>query len=109
MALAKEFRLKNKKDIDSVFKKGKTVRNSFFFLKYIPSPVVHGRIAVSVTGKAIPTAYEKNRIKRRVLEVLRTHHFFLKKYDMVVVVQKRPDIGPHSMFVSALEELFKEI
>lgn len=69
--LPKEFRLKNKKEIDQLFKDGKAVRNSFLFLKYKENNLENSRFAFSIGLKYSKKATERNNVKRILREALR--------------------------------------
>lgn len=84
MALAKKYRLP-KKDIDHLFKQGKTVKNSFFFIKFIKNDIEHLRTTVVVPIKIFKKATARNRFKRLIAETILTGHFLEKSYDIAVV------------------------
>ena len=67
--LAKQFSLVNKKTIERIIKKGKKINNPLFFVKYMNSN--EGlKIAIAINAKKIPKAVERNKIKRRIKEVI---------------------------------------
>jgi ribonuclease P protein component len=87
--LPPESRLKSNKEIEKVFKNGKTVKNSFLFLKFAPNNSKQSRIAFSVGLRYSKKALKRNRAKRILREVARD---FLKDikpgYDLVFFLDK---------------------
>lgn len=72
-----------------VYKNGTQVRNRYFVLKYIDNPRRKAsRFSVVVSKKTYKKAVGRNRIRRRVYELLRRDMPFLrdKSYDIVVIV-----------------------
>ncbi|OGN06439.1 MAG: ribonuclease P protein component [Candidatus Yanofskybacteria bacterium RIFCSPHIGHO2_01_FULL_48_25b] len=70
MALPIPNRLKDKKDFDAVFKKGKTVSGSFLFLKYLQNGKARPRFGFVVPLKVAPSAVGRNRIRRILAEAI---------------------------------------
>ena len=62
--------LKNKKDIENLFKNGKTCSHRFLRTIYLPSESFL-KIGVSIPKKLIPLAVKRNLIKRRIKEQIR--------------------------------------
>ncbi|MBI2674359.1 MAG: ribonuclease P protein component [Candidatus Yanofskybacteria bacterium] len=90
MALPKKNRLTSKKDIDHVFKRGRTVKGSFLFIKRLDNPKGYSRFAFVVSSKYVSLAVDRNRIKRMFSEkVRRTPALLEHGYDMVVVIHKK--------------------
>ena len=97
--LGKENRLKNKKDFDRVFKKGKGFKQDFLFLKLIKNNLEMNRFGFIVSQKISKKAVLRNKIKRRLRESVRKKLEKLKQgYDIVFLPS--PDIR---------EKNFKEI
>ena len=94
MALARKYRLP-KKDIRRVLNQAKTVRNSFFFIKFLKNETDHLRMAAVVSGKAVKKATKRNYIKRIFTETIRSGQFLKKTFDVIIIatasiVEKRP-------------------
>ena len=62
--------LKNKKDIENLFKNGKLCSHKFLRTIYLPSESFL-KIGVSVPKKLVPLAVKRNLIKRRIKEQIR--------------------------------------
>ncbi len=83
MALARKYRL-NKKDLKRVFKQGKTVINSFFFIRFLKNELGHARIAAIIPSKVSKKAVVRNGLKRIIIESVRTGHFLEESYDLAI-------------------------
>ncbi len=83
MALAKKNRL-NKNEVSQVFKKGKTVRYSFLFVKFLKNNLNHLRLAAIVPTKVYKKATERNKIRRLINAVIGSGQFLEKSYDVVI-------------------------
>ncbi|MFO7806866.1 MAG: ribonuclease P protein component [Candidatus Moraniibacteriota bacterium] len=84
-----EFRLKSKKDIERVFKNGKTVKSSFLFLKFCENNLDHSRIAFSVGLRYSKKAVKRNRAKRILREAAKTFLQEVKPgFDLVFFLDK---------------------
>ena len=62
--------LKNKKDIENLFKNGKSCSHKFLRTMYLPSESFL-KIGVSVPKKLVPLAVKRNLTKRRIKEQIR--------------------------------------
>lgn len=67
--LPKKFSLKDKKDFERVFKKGKGTRSGFLFLKFVPNGLEKSRCGIVVSQKVARKATARNKIKRRLRAV----------------------------------------
>ena len=95
MALASKYRLTGKQ-LARVFKQGKTVKNSFFFIRFISNDLGFARVAVIVPVKVLRKATARNYLKRFVIETIRTKHFLENSYDVIItatsnIVGKQPE------------------
>jgi ribonuclease P protein component len=72
--LSRKFRFHGLKSLDSVYRRGKTVRGQVLMLRYAPNPKhKHFRAAVVVSKKVHKSAVARNRIRRRIFELIRLH------------------------------------
>jgi ribonuclease P protein component len=79
-------RLKKEKEIEKVFKKGKGTKEGFFFLKKIKNNLADSRFCFSIPGNVTKKAVVRNKLKRRMREVVRENLPKIKKgFDIVVV------------------------
>ena len=70
-----------------VYRKGQTARGPLLAIRYLPTSRDHYRAAVVVSRKVHKSAVTRNRIRRRVYEVIRlSAPRFTGSYDIVVTV-----------------------
>ena len=90
MALPTRNRLKNKKDFDTVFKKGKALNGSFLFIKTLPSLRGYPRFGFIVASKFVPKAVLRNKIRRLLADIIWPELLLnMPSCDTVVVVTKK--------------------
>lgn len=93
-----------------IYRRGKSVRNRDFLLRYTHNPRrEHGRLAVVVSKKTAKSAVVRNRIRRRVYEVIRHELPKLKpQHDLVVTVFSADHFdSPSRQFTRQLRQLLK--
>lgn len=72
--LARRYRFHGHGSLTYLFKHGQTVRGHFLLLRCIKNERrPHGRVAVIVSKKIAKSAVIRNRVRRRVFEVIRLH------------------------------------
>lgn len=69
--LSKINRIKKKKDFEAIFKKGKSFKNGFLMLKVLPNSLGINRFAFIISLKVSKSAVVRNKIRRRISEVVR--------------------------------------
>ena len=70
-----------------VYKNGQAVRSSIVTVKYVKNPYrSHSRFAVVVSKKVLKSAVRRNRIRRRVYEIIRLELPYLKTDQDVVII-----------------------
>ncbi len=90
MALPTKNRLKNKKDFEVVFKKGRALNGSFLFIKSLPSSCGYPRFGFVVAAKFAPKAVLRNKIRRILADVISSERLpNMPSCDNVVVVTKK--------------------
>ena len=88
--LSKKYRFHSRGGVRYVYQKGKTVRKPKMSLVFVPNERGFTRMAVVVSKKVDKTAVGRNRIRRRVYEVLRKNFELIpKKTDYVFVIFSR--------------------
>lgn len=94
-----------------VYKNGRTIRSQRLTLKYIDNRRRdHSRFAVVVSKKVLKSAAGRNRIRRRIYEIIR-HEIprFTPSYDVVVIVfSSEVAHMPHEELVLQLRDMFAE-
>lgn len=88
--LSKQYRLQKDKDFELVFKKGRIVSNEFIFLKFVKNNLVVSRFGFIISKKISKNATVRNRIKRRLREIIRKKLDNIKSgFDIIVVVKPK--------------------
>ncbi|OGN09923.1 MAG: ribonuclease P protein component [Candidatus Yanofskybacteria bacterium RIFCSPHIGHO2_02_FULL_41_11] len=110
MALPKKNRLSSKKDIDRVFKNGRTVKGSFLFIRFLINQKENSRFAFIMSAKYIPLAVDRHRIKRMFSEKIRKTLPALKKnYDTIILIPEKLDKNCFKYLVPELEKILLKI
>lgn len=91
-----------------VYKNGQSVRSSLITIKYIENPRrKNSRFTVVVSKKVMKSAVRRNRIRRRIYEVVRQEISTIKdNYDVVVMVFSGE---VYSIDYKNLESLLKQL
>ncbi len=85
--LSKKYRFHSRGGVRYVYKKGKTIRCPKMSLVFLPNSKGFTRVAVVVSKKVEKSAVGRNRIRRRIYEVIRLNFNDLpKKMDYIFVV-----------------------
>lgn len=108
--IAKRFRFHGYGSLKFVYGKGKTVRSRFLSLKYIANTRREdSRLAVVVSKKVSKRAPERNRIRRRVYEVVRSQWSEVTPgTDMVITVfDERVGTIPAEELTASIRELLQ--
>ena len=105
--LNKKYRFHARGGVKYVYQHGKTVRKTQMSLVFMPNERGFTRVAVVVSKKVAKSAVERNRIRRRVFEILRLNFDLVpKKNDYIFVVYSKA-VG--KMSFSELEKLLGEL
>jgi len=86
--ITREHRFHGRNSLRYVYRAGKTLRSPHLALRYCPNDrQAHYRAAVVVSKKVSKSAVVRNRIRRRLYEILRHHQSeIVKPVDMVLTV-----------------------
>lgn len=86
--LAKENRLKSKKDFEKVFKNGKGISDNFIYLKFITNNLKNSRFGFIVSTKFSKRATKRNKMKRWAREAIKKTLCGIKNgLDIVIIVR----------------------
>lgn len=96
-------RLQKKKDIERVFKRGRSVYSGDLGLRFMPSNLKNPRFTIVVSLKVSKKANQRNLLKRRLREILRREILprLLKNVDGVILTR----IGLLDLSFPELKEL----
>ncbi|HEY4484229.1 MAG: ribonuclease P protein component [Candidatus Harrisonbacteria bacterium RIFCSPLOWO2_02_FULL_41_13b] len=109
MALSKKHRIKSKKDLDRIFKAGRSFRSHLLLVKVSKNSFSFCRGAVIVPSKFIQNAVLRNKVKRIVFSVLASVFTFCKVHvDVVVVIQSSLKENKFSEAKESLLEIFRK-
>lgn len=107
--LPKENRLKKKKDFDAVFKQGEGSKEDFLYLKIKKNNLETSRFGFVVSKKFSKKATERNKIKRRLSELVGLKMPTLKKgIDGVIVIMPGLKKSGFRELEESINELFKK-
>jgi ribonuclease P protein component len=85
--IRKIFRFHGYGSLKYLFQHGEQARTKFFGIKYVEnSRRGQPRVAVIVSKKVAKSAVKRNRMRRRVYEILREHFNFEKPYDLAITI-----------------------
>lgn len=112
--LSKENRLRKRKDFDNIFKNGKAKTGRFIFLKFLKNGLNVSRFGFIVSLKIAKKAVVRNKIKRRLRQVIKNNINKIKPgFDMVITA--KPEIVNKNYqeikneLENELENLFKTL
>lgn len=107
--LAQENRFHGHGSLRFVYKNGRAVRSSLVTVKYIANPHrKHSRFAVVISKKVLKSAVKRNRLRRRIYEIIHQELSTLKPgYDTVILVFS-PEllVMEHEQLVDLLKKIF---
>ena len=87
--LAKKYCLKRKRDFERVTKRGKKIEIDFLVLKFLQNSLDVARIGFVVSQKVSKKAFLRNKIKRRLREIVKINLSNLEPgYDLIFFTKK---------------------
>ncbi len=109
--IAKTNRFHGRKAITRVYQKGKAVRGQFCAARYINNRHETYRAAVVVSKKVAKTAPSRNRIRRRIYEIIRHQApTILTNQDVVITVfDERLATTPNNELEAIITKLLKQV
>lgn len=107
--LPKKHRLKKKRDFDLVFKKGKVSFEKFLVLKKLENSLKESRFGFVVSLKISKKAKDRNKVKRRLREVIKNKLPQVKPgYDIIFFSKKGIEEKDFKEIKEIVEKLLKE-
>lgn len=102
-------RLKKTKEIERVWKSGRSFFTPVMQIKMVPNQLEVSRFAVVIGTKAEKTAVKRNLWKRRTREILRAHlPEFKPGFDVIVMAKKPATTTTFDDLRKILEQLLKQ-
>lgn len=92
-----------------MFRKGKALKGGFLFAKYSENNLGFPRIAFVVSLKVSKKAVVRNRIKRVISEVASRSLKNIRRWDIVLVADKKIAEAPKDEIVRDIENIFGKI
>ena len=108
IGVQKQYRLAKRKDFGKVYKLGRSAANRQFVVYSLANPQTETmRVGVSVSKK-LGGAVVRNRLRRRVKEIVRLNaHRIVPGYDLVVIVRKPVLDQSYAEMENSLKHVFK--
>jgi len=79
-------KIRKKKDFDFIFKNGKSCKDKLLVLKYIKNNLKENRVAFIVSSKVSKSAVKRNKIRRRLYEMMRKrNNQNISRHDLVFI------------------------
>jgi ribonuclease P protein component len=94
-----------------VYKNGNAIRSRLITLKYVTNPHRdHSRFAVVISKKVLKSAVRRNRVRRRLYEVIRLELPKLKSASDIVVMIFSSEVEtlPHDELITLVQGLFEQ-
>lgn len=109
--LAFKYRFHGHGSLRFVYRNGKVVRSHLATVKYTANPHrKHPRFAVVVSKKVLKSAVGRNRIRRKIYEILRGRIEQAKNYDVVIIVSSAEALTlPSSELQETIYSLLEDI
>lgn len=105
--LEKKLRVRKQKEFDFIYKKGKKIKTRFSIVIFTPNDLDFNRFAFIVSAKVDKKAVVRNKIKRRLREIIRLNYVkFKKAFDFIVVALPQSKQAEFQDLKVDLEECF---
>ena len=102
-------RLRKKKDFEKVLKEGKSFKEDFLILKIKKNKLEELRFGFIVSQKVSKKAVVRNKIKRRLREVIKEEIKRIKKgFDIILITLPETEIKDFQKIKTTIEKLFKK-
>ncbi len=101
-------RLRNEKDIKTLFAKGRSVFDLTLGIRFFPNNLPVTRFTVVVGTKISKRAVVRNRLKRRIRGIVERKMGILKPgFDVLFLVKKETITQTHAQLVEQIERMFR--
>ena len=105
--LKKENRLTKRKDFERVYKKGRGIKADSLFLKILENEQEATRIGIVISKKVSKRAVIRNKIKRRIREIVKKNNF-LPGFDLVIITYPQIKEKDFHQLEIEINQLFKK-
>ncbi|MBI2644930.1 ribonuclease P protein component [Candidatus Uhrbacteria bacterium] len=103
--LPKLFRLSKKSDFDTVFKQGRRKALRYFFVQWLKNEKNHPRIGIIISNKVSKKATLRNKIKRRIREIVWNMLPSLGSTDVIILAKTGSVNIPYNAIQQDLENI----
>jgi ribonuclease P protein component len=104
LGLPKELRLRHRKDFDQVFQHGRSWNDNLLVLRALPNHLDHNRYGF-VTSKRLGGAVVRNRVRRRLREIVR-HAPVKAGFDVVLSAKTTAPAAEFADLRTSVSRLF---
>lgn len=101
--LSREYKLKKDNDFKKVFEKGKFYRNDFIKIRFLKNNLGITRFGIVISSKISKKAVSRNRVRRRLEEIIRIRLDQIRSGFDIVVLFEPEVIGKN---YKQIEEVF---
>ena len=110
MALNRSNRISLQKDFQKILKRGKRVSDEVFLLRFVSNNHNHTRVASPISLKHSKKAVKRNKLRRRIQEVMREHlGDFAPTLDIIVMSRPEAIKLEYDQIKTRLEKLISKI
>jgi len=107
--LVRKYRLSKNKNFEKVFRDGRSVFSNEVGIKFLKNNLGFSRFGIIVSLKISKSAVIRNKIKRRLREIIRNHLFSLRENcDIVILTRQEIKNLDFWQIKERLEYLFKK-
>lgn len=101
----------SKQKVQYLLRKGNYFSNSYLGIKCLPNKVQIHRFSVIISKKTLPTAVDRNRLRRQLYELIRLNPLNLSNHFDCLIVVKPPllKLPPDHLQTILLESLQKHL
>lgn len=105
--MQRRFRLRRSEDFRRLRESGVTQRHPLMVLSFTPNGEPHNRYGF-IVSKRFGSAVKRNRMRRRLREIMRTlHPAVLPGYDIVIIVRQPLTQQPYAELLRIVRELLR--
>jgi len=90
--LAQKYRLSRPGDFKLIFQQGRKISTPLFLIRYQPNNLAYSRFTVIVANKISKQAVVRNKIKRRLREIIKLNFSKLKQNYDIIITAKAPAV-----------------
>jgi len=102
-------RLRHKPQFDLLYREGRRHGDTYFLVLTRPNQLAHARLGLSIAGKAVGNAVNRNRVKRVIRESFRLNLHRLPLVDIVVNARPPARAAINPLLTRSLEQLWDKL